>query len=86
MHVPMGTAERYRAADGWRNFYKIVEDMINGDINGDEITDVSDVVAISNHVLGDVGTTIDSVIGDVNGSGAIDVADVVTLANYVLGE
>ena len=86
LHVPRGTAERYRAADGWRNFHKIVEDMINGDINGDEITDVSDVVAISNHVLGDVGTTIDSVIGDVNGSGAIDVADVVTLANYVLGE
>ena len=86
LHVPRGTAERYRATDGWRDFHKIVEDMINGDINGDEITDVSDVVAISNHVLGDVGTTIDSVIGDVNGSGAIDVADVVTLANYVLGE
>lgn len=59
----------------------VTSDAMMGDMNGDGVLDVSDVVALINLVLGD-GTY--DVKADINGDSAIDVADVVDLINMVL--
>ena len=55
-------------------------DYIPGDINGDGILDILDVVSLVNAVLG--GEYIAS--GDINGDGVLDVLDVVSLVNVIL--
>jgi hypothetical protein len=54
-------------------------DRTNGDINGDGITDISDVVAIINVIAG----TEDNDKADVNGDGKRDIADVVAVINII---
>ena len=53
-----------------------------GDVNGDDILNVLDVVAIVNSITG--GTTI-SDCADVNGDGVINVLDIVSIVNLILG-
>jgi hypothetical protein len=52
-----------------------------GDLNGDGLVNVLDIVALVNVIID--GGTIDG--GDINGDGAINVIDVVQLVNLVLG-
>ncbi len=57
-----------------------------GDVNDDKATDVSDVVAIANHVMGDTPEVFITAHADMNSDHDIDVSDVVTLANRVMGD
>jgi hypothetical protein len=58
---------------------------IRGDANGDGATDVLDVLAIVNHILGDPLTGDAACRGDCNGDGAIDVLDALGVVNVILG-
>ena len=84
LYVPNGTKELYQATDGWKNFANIVESddlsAIEGDLNGDDEVDVTDVVEVIDMVL---AGTYDAA-GDINGDGEVDVTDVVELIDMVL--
>ncbi|MBO7608837.1 MAG: leucine-rich repeat protein [Muribaculaceae bacterium] len=86
LHVPKGTVDKYRACDMFNHFIHIVEmdDVVSGDINGDNIVDVEDVNAAINITL--KLNTIDDYNGsaDVNGDGIVDVEDVNAIINTIL--
>ncbi|UCE17139.1 MAG: T9SS type A sorting domain-containing protein [Gemmatimonadota bacterium] len=59
---------------------------IRGDANGDNSTDVLDVLAVVNHILGITPLTGDALCrGDCNGDGGIDVLDALGIVNSILG-
>jgi hypothetical protein len=84
LYVPNGTKELYQATEGWKNFANIVESdelsSIEGDLNGDDEVDVTDVVELIDMVL---AGTYDAA-GDINGDNEVDVTDVVELIDMVL--
>ena len=55
---------------------------LSGDINGDSIVNILDIIMCINIILG-ISETIDS--ADLNQDGIINILDVVTLVNIVLG-
>ena len=58
---------------------------ILGDVNGDKKIDISDVVAMVNHILGNTPSTSFKVkAADINKDGNIDISDVVALVNMIL--
>ena len=85
LYVPYGTAERYKARVGWKNFTNIVEmepAAEPGDVNQDGAVDIADVVAVYNIMAGNSQSGFD---GDVNNDGATDIADVVAIYNIMAG-
>jgi len=83
LYVPKGTKAKYEATEGWKVFPNIVEMepvVIEGDLNGDEEVDVTDVVELIDMVL--AGSNDPA--GDINGDGEVDVTDVVELIDMVL--
>ena len=81
--VPIGTRESYQSLEPWCDFRIIVE---FGDVNNDNAVDVTDVVGIANHVMGETPSVFNNVSADFNDNGSVDVSDVVKLANIILGE
>ena len=59
-----------------------VEAAIKGDVNGDNVVNISDVVAIINTMAGD---TTFAGTSDVNGDGATNISDVVKVINIMAG-
>ena len=57
----------------------------HGDVNGDGILDVADVVSLANHVMGETPEGFNVNVANINGDEIIDVADVVALANSIMG-
>ena len=57
------------------------QELILGDMNGDEILNVLDVILLVNIALGNAETNLN---GDMNGDGGINVLDVVILVNTIL--
>ena len=92
LHVPIGCKDAYQTALVWKDFFSVTDDLPNdtqvsqGDVNGDTLVDVSDVVAIANYVMGDASGNFVVENADLNSNGEVDVADVVALANIVMGE
>lgn len=56
-----------------------------GDANGDMSVNVTDVVAITNHILGTTSANFQTDASDVNGDGDINITDVVAVTNIILG-
>jgi hypothetical protein len=55
----------------------------NGDVNGDEIINILDVLTIVNAINdGDTSTVLEC--GDVNGDGVINILDIVAIINWIL--
>ncbi|MBR3372628.1 MAG: Ig-like domain-containing protein [Bacteroidaceae bacterium] len=52
---------------------------VSGDLTGDDVTDVSDIVAVISYAL-----DVDNPAGDVTGDGVTDVADIVAIIEYAL--
>ena len=52
-----------------------------GDVNGDSVVDILDVITTVNIVLGDVVWNDDA---DVNGDGVIDILDIISIVNIIL--
>ena len=59
----------------------LANDYILGDINGDEILNVLDIVLMINMILSNEY----SVVADVNEDGSVDVLDVVLMVNILIG-
>ena len=84
LYVPKGTKKKYQVTEGWKDFANIVEmdgpAAIEGDLNGDNEVDVTDVVELIDMVL----AGIYDAAGDINGDNEVDVTDVVELIDMVL--
>ncbi len=88
LHVLQKYLDTYQNADQWRDFTNIVGDLtdtLSGDVNSDNALDITDVVGIANHVMGDTPGIFAKASADINGDGGVDVTDVVKLANIVMG-
>jgi hypothetical protein len=57
-----------------------------GDINGDDVVDISDAVCIVSHMLGKEMPTFIEAAADVNADGEVDIADAVHIVNLVIGK
>lgn len=55
-----------------------------GDVNGNDMVDISDAMCIVNHILGKEMATFIDAAADVNGDGVIDIADAVHIVNIIL--
>ena len=53
-----------------------------GDMNGDSIINILDVILLVNIIL---GSDNDPSMGDMNSDGSIDILDVILLVNIILG-
>lgn len=55
-----------------------------GDVNGNDMVDISDAMCIVNHILGKEMATFIDAAADVNRDGVIDIADAVHIVNIIL--
>ena len=83
--VPVGHKIAYQAANYWKEFKRIIED-IDGDVNGDGESDVLDVVDIARYVVGTPAETFVPILADINSSGEVNIADAVCLVNDIAGD
>ena len=86
LYVPAGTKAKYQATEGWKEFKNIVEMAPEkGDIGGKGYTDVTDVVAAINHILGEQPLEeTDAAVVDMNSDGEVNVADIILLVKQIL--
>jgi len=56
---------------------------LDGDVNGDDVVNVSDIVNIVNYILS--GGAGDIECADMNGDDVVNVSDIVQVVNYILG-
>ena len=61
-----------------------ISDYMIGDINGDNIVDISDYIGVANYILGNPPTGFIEKAGDVNADGIIDISDYIGVANIIL--
>jgi hypothetical protein len=80
--VPHGSLEKYRNAEGWKRFAKIVTD-IPYDINDDGEINIVDLNVIINAIINDT-STINPIL-DVNENGEINIADINAIINLIIG-
>jgi hypothetical protein len=86
LYVPAGCKAAYEAAEYWNEFKEIIEDieLIPGDVNSDNVVDVSDYLTIANYILGQAPTTFNEAAADVTQDDNVDVADYLGVANIIL--
>ena len=76
----------YSQAVGWKKFLNIVMNgNAKGDVNGDGIVDITDVVLTVNYILDNSQTNFDKTTADMNNDGDIDISDLVMIVNLILG-
>ena len=85
LSVPKGSKSSYQAAEYWKDFKRIVED-VEGDVNVDENVNVLDVVDIARFVVGNPAKTFVEFLADINKDGAVNLGDAVVLVNEIAGD
>ena len=85
LYVPRGTKSAYESTDGWKEFSTIIEmgGGLKGDVNEDGYVNGTDLVALTNIIL---GKSAEKPSADVNGDGYVNGTDYVALANIILGK
>ena len=85
IYVPKPVVSAYKAAEIWKD-YKIVgydNYVIYGDVDGDDIVNVSDVTALVSRTVGSASYTIEHC--DINYDNVVDVSDITALIAIMLG-
>ena len=84
VYVPKGTVSKYKAAIGWKEFYRIYEEAgTRGDISGDGAVDVDDMNIVIN-IMVHKATQEQWPNADVNGDGTVDVDDLNIIINIMI--
>ena len=85
LRVPAGSVDSYRKSVTWNVFGNIVPltpaEMSGGDINGDGVVDVADIVCLIN-LMGAPETDVPA--ADLNGDGEIGSSDVEKLVEIIM--
>ena len=85
LYVPRGTKSQYQGTEDWNRFRNIVEKGgIPGDVNNDNVTNITDVVTLVNYILSPESSSVDETTYDVDGNGTVNITDVVALVNIIL--
>ena len=85
LYVPRGTKSQYQNMADWNRFTHIVEKGgIPGDVNNDNVTNITDVVTLVNYILSPESSSVDETTYDVDGNGTVNITDVVALVNIIL--
>ena len=86
LYVPFGSKEKYKSAEGWKEFKTIIEmeEELPGDVNRDGLVGIGDIVAVTNVMAGN-GGNITKERADVNGDGDVGIGDIVAITNYMAG-
>ena len=92
LYVPDTSVDAYKSASPWKKFGAIKglseykeQPSITGDVNGDGLVNVKDIMAIINFITGKVDD-LSLEKADVNGDGAINIADVIAVTNIIAGK
>ena len=85
LSVPSPAVNAYKAATFWKGFKIVGHDDYNylGDVDGDEVINVSDVTALVSKILGNA--TYSDTVCDINYDNVVDVSDVTALIAIMLG-
>ena len=85
LYVPRGTKSQYQNMADWNRFTHLVEKGgIPGDVNNDNVTNITDVVTLVNYILSPESSSVDETTYDVDGNGTVNITDVVALVNIIL--
>ena len=83
--LPAGLAWDTSDVTAINGVLRVVEgQVLKGDVNGDGVVDVEDVVGIVNMILGEPAENFNEANADVTGDGVVDVDDVVAVVNIIL--
>lgn len=82
LYVPQGCISTYESIIGREVFRNIIE---LGDVNGDGMVNITDVILTVNHILGNTPDKFNKVAADVNGDDAVNVSDVTLMVRSILG-
>ena len=93
LYVPENSIINYKSQEPWNQFgtikgaseYNQEQPNITGDVNGDGLVNVKDIMAIINFIAGKVDD-LSLEKADVNGDGAINIADVIAVTNIIAGK
>ena len=85
LYVPIGTKEKYMVAEGWEEFFNIVEIDYDSNASGNGTKNASDIVKTVNSIMGKASNEFDEKAADINGDGVVNIADIVKLVNIILG-
>jgi hypothetical protein len=80
LYVPTGSASKYQALGGWKNFKKF---MPIGDVNGDNSINDADTKEEADYIMGNPSKTYVKAAGDMNGDGVINVVDIVLMRDMI---
>ena len=81
LHVPHGKADAYQADESWYPYFgQIVDDLGQGDVNGDGTVNITDINAVIDVILRDGSTTA----ADVNHDGTVNISDINAILGYIL--
>ena len=82
---PLGMINMFRFNNKRNGYFN--QALVMGDLNGDQINDILDIVILTNIILEFISPTVDqSHLGDLNFDSYIDVLDILLLINVVLGD
>jgi len=56
-----------------------------GDANKDGVVNVTDIINVDNHILGDTQGSFDAFAAHMNGDSVVNVTDIISIANLILG-
>ena len=86
LYVPKGSQSSYSSADYWKEF-KTIREFPSTDVNGDNKTNVVDVVDIARFVVGTPRSEFfEEFLADLDGSREVNVADAIVLVNEIAGD
>ena len=80
--VPVGSANAYKEANGWKHFQNIRE-LILGDVNIDLEVNETDLNATTDHIMGRDQNGFYENLADLNSDEAVNAADVVKLVTIL---
>ena len=84
LYVPNGTIDKYKAKEGWKEFLHIEENNTKGDVNGDGLVNVTDIVATVNFIIEKPVDNFNKDAADLNADGVVNVTDIVMMVSIIM--